>query len=74
METPMTLDRDSTNQNKLTVKRAAELMGVGEQFIRIGLQKKALPFGYAVQISRNRYTYYISPKLFSETTGIEINP
>lgn len=56
--------------NNLTVEEAADLMGVSRQFIRVGLQKGVLPFGYAVQVSSKRYTYFISKKKFKEYTGI----
>ena len=54
----------------ISVKKAAEIMGKSQQFIRIGLQRGILPFGSAVKMS-SEYTYYISPKLFSEYTGYE---
>ena len=44
---------------KMTVKEAARALGVSEQFVRIGLQRKELPFGHAVKMS-GRYTYHIS--------------
>ena len=56
--------------NNMTVTEAAELMGVSPQFVRVGLQKGVLPFGYAVKVSSNRYTYFISRQKFSESTGI----
>lgn len=59
--------------NNLTVAEASELMGVSRQFIRVGLQKGILPFGYAVQISRKHYTYFISKQKFIEHTGIKLN-
>ena len=58
-------------KNHLTVEEASKLMGVSRQYIRVGLQKGILPFGYAVQISRGRYTYFISKQKFLEHTGIE---
>jgi excisionase family DNA binding protein len=58
---------------KMTVKQAAELMNVSQQFIRIGLQTGRLPFGSAVQISGKKYTYYISPSKFTEFTGITVH-
>ncbi len=61
------------DQGKLSIKKAAELMNVGPQFIRVGLQRGILPIGTAFKISKNRYTYYISPKLFEDYTGIKIN-
>lgn len=58
--------------SKLSVETTAKLMGVSKQFIRVGLQQKIFPFGYAVRISGNRFTYYISPKKFTEYTGTEV--
>ena len=66
-------DDGSGHTNNLPVETAARLMGVGKQFIRVGLQKGILPFGYAVKLSANRFTYYISPKKFTEYTGITID-
>ena len=60
------------DKNCLTVAEAAKMMGVSAQFIRVGLQRGILPFGYAVQISSNRWTYFISKQKFSEHTGIEM--
>lgn len=59
------------NQNNMTVEEASKLMGVSRQFIRVGLQKGVLPFGYAVKISDGRFTYFISRQKFSEHTGIK---
>lgn len=56
--------------NNMTVAEAALLMGVSRQFIRVGLQKGIFPFGYAVQVSADRYTYFISRQKFTEYTGI----
>ena len=47
-------------------------MGVSQQYIRVGLQRGVLPFGYALQISNKKYTYFISAKKFTESTGIEV--
>lgn len=59
------------NENKLTIAEAAELMGVSQQFIRVGLQKRIFPWGYAVQISAKRYTYFISKQKFYEALGLK---
>jgi len=56
---------------RIKVAEAAKLMGVSEQFVRIGMQRGRLPIGKAVQLSEKRWTYYISPKLFEEFTGIK---
>lgn len=58
-------------ENSISVLEAARLMGVSPQFIRVGLQKGILPFGYAVQISHNRYTYFISRSKFNECIGLK---
>ena len=57
---------------KLPVEVAAKLMGVGKQMVRQGLKNGTLPFGYAVLMPSGKYRYYISPKKFTECTGIEI--
>lgn len=62
-----------TEKNNLTVEEASALMGVSRQFVRVGLQKGILPFGYAIQVSRNRFTYFISRQKFAEHTGIQMN-
>ena len=59
-------------ENSMTIAEASRLMGVSRQFIRIGLQKGILPFGYAVQVTKNRYTYFISRQKFTEHTGINV--
>ena len=58
-------------ENNLTIEEASKLMGVSRQFIRVGLQKGILPFGYAVQITKGRFTYFISRQKFYECTGIK---
>lgn len=51
--------------SRVSVKDAARIMGVSQQFIRIGLQRGILPFGCAVKMS-DRFTYHISEKLLNE--------
>lgn len=57
---------ESTN---VSVSEAASLMGVSQQFVRVGLQRGILPFGCAVQISTDRYTYFISRSKLLEYVG-----
>lgn len=59
---------------KMTVQEAARLMEKSEAFIRIGLQRNILPFGYAVQTGKCRYSYYINREKFFEVTGIREQP
>lgn len=58
-------------KNRISVKKAASLMGAGEQFIRLGLQQGIFPWGYAVKTS-SQWTYFISAVKFTEHTGITI--
>ena len=44
---------------RLTIRETAELLGVSEQFVRIGMQRGLLPIGTAVKLS-SRWTYYIT--------------
>ena len=43
---------------RIKVKEAAELLGVSEQYIRLGMQRGQLPIGSCVKMS-SRYTYHI---------------
>ena len=63
---------ESGHKSNLPVEVAARLMGVGKQFIRVGLRNGTFPFGYAVLMPSGKYRYYISPKKFSEFTGVEV--
>ena len=60
----------------LTVKEAAEFTKLGEQQIRIGLQRKILPFGIAIgKPSKSRkdftvYRYHIPIKQVEDYMGI----
>ena len=56
----------------MTIAEAAELLGKSKQFIRIGLQRGILPFGYAVKMS-SKYTYHISKNKLYEYLGEQEN-
>lgn len=58
-------------ENRLTVKQAATLMGVSEQFVRVGLQQKVLTFGCAIK-NKSKWSYFISTQKFIQETGIQI--
>lgn len=60
---------DNKTYEKITVKEAAKIMGKSNQFVRMGLQQKTLPFGAAVKMSGEKFSYYISPKKFYEFVG-----
>lgn len=59
-------------ENSISISEASRLMGVTEQFIRVGIQNGVLPFGYAVKVSGGKYTYFISKSKFTEATGIKL--
>lgn len=44
----------------MTVLEASQILEVSQIYIRMGLRKGVLPFGTALQISGNKYTYHIS--------------
>lgn len=53
---------------RITVSQAAKILGVSQQFIRLGLQRCELPIGSAVKTS-SVWTYHISPKLLNQYIG-----
>jgi hypothetical protein len=59
------------NGETLTVQETAKLMGKSQDFVRIGLQRNLLPFGYAVKTGKQRFSYFISKQKFTEATGIK---
>lgn len=63
---------EAGHTNNLPVETAAKLMGVGKQMIREGLKNGTFPFGYAVLMPSGKFRYYISPKKFTEYTGVEL--
>ena len=59
------------SSKRISVAEAAKIMGVSPQFVRIGLQRNLLPFGFATNMGGGcRYTYYINPKEFQEYLGL----
>ena len=59
------------NENRISVTKAAELLGASEQFVRIGLRNGTLKFGMAVKMS-GQWTYVITKQKFEEITGIKV--
>lgn len=52
----------------MKVAECAKILGKSEQFVRIGLQRGILPFGYAVKMS-SKWTYHISESKVYEYLG-----
>ena len=65
------IDWNNSPDNRLSVAEAAHLLGASEQFVRIGLQQKELPFGFAIKMS-GQWTYVITKQKFEEHTGIKV--
>ena len=61
----------ANQETSMTVQEASRLMGKSQSFIRIGLQRNILPFGFAVKTGKDRYSYFISKEKFTESTGIK---
>lgn len=57
---------------KITPPQAAALMGKAQLFVYEGLRRGFFPFGYAMQTSPSRWTYYISPPQFAAFLGISL--
>jgi hypothetical protein len=49
---------------KITVKEAAQVMGVNPRFLQVGLQLQRFPFGTAVK-GQKRWSYYINANRFN---------
>ena len=54
----------------MTVTECAKLLGKSPQFVRVGLQRNILPFGYAIKMS-TVWTYHISEAKVYEYLGKE---
>jgi hypothetical protein len=52
------------------IKKAADLMGISEQFLRVLIQNEKLPFATAVK-TKSQYQYYINSRGLSEHIGKE---
>lgn len=56
------------DMERITVKQAASMLGVSEQYIRVGMQRGWLPIGSCVKMS-SKWTYHISPYLLEKYLG-----
>lgn len=51
------------------VEQAAKLLGKSKQFVRVALQRGIAPFGFAVKVSGEKWSYHISPRKLNEYIG-----
>lgn len=59
-------------KNRITVKRAAELLGTSELTVRYGIEHGELPIGTAIHTSPKRTNYYIVPYKLAKYLNIPI--
>ncbi len=58
---------------KVTIKEAAHILERSEQFVRIGLQRNLLPFGFAMKMDGSRkFCYFINPAQFAAYCGVTL--
>lgn len=58
---------------KVTTHDAARILEKSEQFIRIGLQRQLLPFGFAMKRSgASKFDYFINPAQFAAYCGVTL--
>lgn len=58
---------------KVTIKEAAHILERSEQFVRIGLQRNLLPFGFAMKRSgASKFDYFINPAQFAAYCGVTL--
>lgn len=63
--------RDVTDRN-VPVTEAARMLGVSPDVVRAALQAGVVDFGFAVQVTGEKYTYHISPKKLYEYIGAPV--
>ncbi|MDO4648989.1 MAG: helix-turn-helix transcriptional regulator [Eubacteriales bacterium] len=54
----------------IDVALAARLMGLSDVTVRLGLQQRVFPWGYAIKTSENRWVYFINARKFCKEEGI----
>ena len=55
----------------ISIKKAADLMGISQQFLRVLIQNDKLPFAAAVK-TKSQYQYYINSIGLAEHIGITV--
>lgn len=57
---------------RITIKRAAELLGLSQLSVRYGIEKGLLPIGTAIKTSEKRTLFHVSPYLLSQYIGMPV--
>lgn len=67
------LDRPSAKAiQRLSLREAAEYLGMSHETVKVGLIQGVFPWGYAIKTSANRYTFFINAKKFFEIERIGV--
>ncbi len=61
-----------TYMARVSVQRAAELMGVTPLTIRVGIANGELPIGVAIHTGKLRTNYHISPAKLADYLGLTV--
>lgn len=62
-------------ENKITIKKASELMGKSQSFVRIAMQRNLINIGTCIKKEGcKRYDYYINPELLYKYLEEEKKP
>ena len=59
----------------VSIKKAADLMGISQQFLRVLIQHNKLPFAYAVKSkdTNKQWHYYINANGLSQHLGVSVS-
>lgn len=68
-ESPVVDSEMGKPMKNVPVKLAAALLGKGEQFIRVSLQRGTAPFGFATKMTGEKFSYHISPRKLNDYMG-----
>lgn len=66
------IQKGSDFMRNLSIAEAARLMNKCPQYVRIGIQRKLLPFGTAIPGPNGKNSYHISPAKFNDYMGAEV--
>lgn len=65
----MDVDFSGKALKNVPVEQAARLLGKSKQFVRVALQRGIAPFGFAVKVTGEKWSYHISPRKLTEYVG-----
>lgn len=70
LESPYKIELPAFTGRNVPIKEIAKAIGKDAQYVRVGIQKGILKFGYAIKMEdSNEYNYYCPDKKVWEETG-----